>query len=295
MAPPAVPSVVEADLMQSPSETRRADAPDMPGGNSAARGLVVVIEDETVIADVVRRYLIAAGFGVRICGTGQDGMSAIRSDRPAAVVLDIGLPDMDGLDLCRRLRAAGDWTPVLFVTARDEDVDRILGLEMGGDDYLVKPFNPRELVARVRAVLRRSAGPGAVATPIFQAGRVRIDPAERRVWVERQPGDEFAADPDRSTTGLLRDGPDGIVRTATADSTPHEIELTATEFDLLLYLVRHPGRVFERSSLLSSVWGYTSAAGARTVDVHVAALRAKLGNASPIRTVRGVGYSADTR
>ena len=98
-----------------------------------------------------------------------------------------------------------------------------------------------------------------------------------------------------ASPGLLRDGPDGIVRTATADSTPHEIELTATEFDLLLFLVRHPGRVFERSSLLSSVWGYTSAAGARTVDVHVAALRAKLGDASPIRTVRGVGYSADNR
>ncbi len=280
--------------MPPPSDPRRADASDTAGGDSQARGLIVVVEDETVIADVVRRYLVAAGFGVRICTTGQDGMSVIRQDRPAAIVLDIGLPDMDGLDLCRRLRAAGDWTPVLFVTARDEDIDRILGLEMGGDDYLVKPFNPRELVARVRAVLRRSAGPGAVTTPIFQAGQVRIDPAQRRVWIEQPPGEQSTGTPG-STAGLLRDGPDGIVRTATADSTPHEIELTATEFDLLLYLIRHPGRVFERSSLLSAVWGYTSAAGARTVDVHVAALRAKLGDASPIRTVRGVGYSADNR
>jgi DNA-binding response OmpR family regulator len=240
--------------------------------------LVLVIEDETVIADVIRRYLVAAGFGIRICGTGRGGLAAIRQDRPAAIVLDIGLPDMDGLDLCRQLRAAGDWTPVLFVTAHDEDIDRILGLEMGGDDYLVKPFNPRELVARVRAVLRRASGPAAVAAPVWRAGRVRIDSGERRVWV----------DP-------ARDGPDRAVRTASADSTPREIDLTATEFDLLLFLVRNPGRVFERSSLLSSVWGYTAAAGARTVDVHVAALRAKLGAASPIRTVRGVGYSADDR
>ena len=122
---------------------------------------MLVIEDETVIADVIRRYLVAAGFGVLVCGSGRDGLAAIGQDRPAAIVLDIGLPDMDGLDICRQLRAAGDWTPVLFVTARDEDIDRILGLELGGDDYLVKPFNPRELVARVRAVLRRAGvGPG---------------------------------------------------------------------------------------------------------------------------------------
>ena len=190
-------------------------------------------------------------------------------------MLDIGLPDMDGLDLCRQLRAAGDWTPVLFVTARDEDIDRILGLELGGDDYLVKPFNPRELVARVRAVLRRSAGPGSAPAPVFRAGRVRIDPGQRRVWVERRSPATIPA----ATSG--GDGPDGIVRTAIADSTPREIELTATEFDLLLFLVRHPRRVFERSSLLSSVWGYPAAAGARTVDVHVAALARETGRRQP--------------
>jgi len=231
------------------------------------RGLVVVVEDESVIADVIRRYLTAAGFGVRWCRTGQEGLAAVRTDRPTAVVLDIGLPDMDGLDLCRRLREAGDWTPVLFVTARDEDVDRILGLELGGDDYLVKPFNPRELVARLRAVLRRTGGPAAAGGTTLQVGRVRIDPGRRRVWVEPGPG----------------------------EPAPRPVDLTATEFDLLVHLARHPGRVFERAGLLSSVWGYASAAGARTVDVHVAALRAKLGTASPIRTVRGVGYSAEDR
>ncbi len=233
------------------------------------RGLVVVVEDESVIADVIRRYLTTAGFGVRICRTGQDGMVAVRTDRPVAVVLDIGLPDMDGLDLCRRMREAGDWTPVLFVTARDEDVDRILGLELGGDDYLVKPFNPRELVARLRAVLRRSGGRAVAGGAVLRVGQVRIDPGRRRVWV----------DPDAGA----------------GHDEPREVELTATEFDLLLYLARHPGRVFERAGLLSSVWGYATAAGARTVDVHVAALRAKLGAASPIRTVRGVGYAADER
>lgn len=136
---------------------------------------------------------------------------------------------------------------------------------------------------------RYSAGPGSGPAPVFRAGRVRIDPGQRRVWVETGAGDNSGGD---NSGG---DGPDGIVRTAIADSTPREIELTATEFDLLLILVRHPRRVFERSSLLSSVWGYPAAAGARTVDVHVAALRAKLGDASPIRTVRGVGYSADVR
>ena len=269
--------VVEAGDMSSTAEGRGSGDADAGG-----RGLVVVIEDETVIADVMRRYLSAAGFGVRICGTGQDGLAAVRQDRPAAVVLDIGLPDMDGLDLCRQLRAADDWTPVIFVTARDEDIDRILGLELGGDDYLVKPFNPRELVARIRAVLRRSAGPGAIRGTVVRVGRTRIDPDARRVWVAESAGGTPASD-----------GPDDIVRTAAPDSTAREIDLTATEFDLLLFLVRHQGRVFSRSGLLSSVWGYSSAAGGRTVDVHVAALRSKLGAASPIRTVRGVGYSAE--
>ena len=193
--------------------------------------------------------------------------------RGAAIVADArakaprALPEAKGFFAA--MDRAGDWTPVLFATARDEDVDRILGLELGGDDYLVKPFNPRELVARVRAVLRRGAGAGTVGATALRVGRVRIDPDQRRVWVEPGPADAGAAG--------------------------RQIDLTATEFDLLVYLARSPGRVFERAGLLRSVWGYASPAGARTVDVHVAALRAKLGDASPIRTVRGVGYAADDR
>ncbi len=227
-------------------------------GSGPARGLVLVVEDESTIADVIRRYLVAAGFSVQTTGLGRDAQAIIRRDRPVAVVLDIGLPDIDGLSVCQQLRAAGDWTPVIFVTALDEDVDRILGLELGGDDYLVKPFNPRELVARVRTVLRRTGAATVGGSPVLVTGRLRADTAQRRVWVDAQ-----------------------------------EIALTATEFDLLIHLMKHPERVFDRQSLLSSVWGYAAASGLRTVDVHIAALRAKLGEASPIRTVRGVGYAVE--
>lgn len=231
---------------------------DQTTGATSARGLVLVVEDESTIADVIRRYLVAAGFTVLTTGSGRDAQAIIRRDRPVAIVMDIGLPDVDGLTVCQQLRAAGDWTPVLFVTARDEDVDRILGLELGGDDYLVKPFNPRELVARVRAVLRRSGAASVGSSPVLVAGRLRADTSQRRVWVGSR-----------------------------------EIALTATEFDLLVHLMKHPERVFDRQSLLSSVWGYAAASGLRTVDVHIAALRSKLGDASPIRTVRGVGYAVE--
>lgn len=221
------------------------------------RGLVLVVEDEPAIADVIRRYLRADGFTVVLAGTGLQALTAVRRDRPAAIVLDIGLPgDLDGLGVCRQLRSEQDWTPVLFVTARDEDIDRILGLELGADDYLVKPFNPRELVARVRAVLRRS-GSGATSR-VLTAGRVRLDLGQRRAFADEV-----------------------------------EITLTTTEFDLLAHLMGAPRQVFDRQSLLSSVWGYAAVAGLRTVDVHIAALRGKLGAASPIRTVRGVGYACD--
>lgn len=255
------------------------DSEDVNIDSPADRGHVVVVEDEAVIADVVRRYLTAAGFGVRWCRTGQEGLAAVRSDRPVAVVLDIGLPDMDGMDVCRRLRDDGDWTPVLFATARDEDIDRILGLELGADDYLVKPFNPRELVARLRAVLRRSAGRAPGGASVLRVGQIRIDPDRRRVWITKPSDPSPATAPEDGRAAI-----DG-----------EEVDLTATEFDLLLHLARAPGRVFERAGLLSAVWGYAGAAGPRTVDVHIAALRAKLGPASPIRTVRGIGYAADER
>ena len=220
------------------------------------RGLVVVVEDEPAIADVIRMNLARAGFGVHVEHDGDRGYAAVRRLSPAAVILDVGLPGADGIEICRRLRAEQDWTPILFVTARDDEVDRIVGLELGADDYVTKPFSPRELVARVTGVLRRTRGVPEAAPQ--RLGAVTLDAQQRRVF---------------------RDGV--------------EVALTATEFDLLAYLMRRPGRVFTREQLLSEVWGYAAAASTRTVDVHVAQLRSKLGGASPIRTVRGVGYAAE--
>jgi len=225
--------------------------------SGAAKGLVLVVEDETAIAGLVRLYLAREGFGVHVETDGRAGLAAARRLHPVAIVLDVGLPTLDGTEVCRQLRSAGDWTPVLFVTARDDEVDRVLGLELGADDYVTKPFSPRELVARVKTVLRRAQG-RPDETPALTVGRVTVDPARRRAFVDAA-----------------------------------EISLTTTEFDLLAFLMRRPGRVYEREHLLSEVWGYAAAAGTRTVDVHVAQLRAKLGAASPIRTVRGVGYSAE--
>jgi DNA-binding response OmpR family regulator len=221
-----------------------------------SKGLVLVAEDERAIADLERLYLTEAGFGVHVERDGAAVLPAIERLRPVAIVLDVGLPGRDGLDICRTLRAAGDWTPVVFVTARDDEIDRILGLELGADDYLTKPFSPRELVTRIRGLLRRSALPAR--SPILSVGAVELDP-------------------DRRT-----------VRVAGAS-----VVLTATEFDLLAKLMSAPGRVFTREQLLSSVWGQADYGGGRTVDVHVAQVRAKLGSGSPIRTVRGVGYAVD--
>ena len=221
-----------------------------------ARGLVLVVEDEPAIADVIRLNLARAGYEVHVQADGDQALADVRRLRPAAIILDVGLPGTDGVEICRALRAGEDWTPVLFVTARDDEVDRIVGLELGADDYVTKPFSPRELVARVGGVLRRTQGrPDAAPRTV---GRLTIDIARRRAYAGE-----------------------------------HEFALTATEFDLLAHLMRRPDRVFTREHLLSEVWGYSSAAGTRTVDVHIAQLRAKLGAASPIRTVRGVGYAAE--
>ncbi len=218
-----------------------------------SRGLVVIVEDEPAIAEVERLYLRQAGYGVHVERDGIAGLAAIRSMRPVAVVLDVGLAGMDGIELCRSLRASDDWTPVIFVTARDDEVDRVLGLELGADDYLTKPFSPRELVARVRALLRRqdrpSPLPAVVAHLTLDAGR----------------------------------------RTVTSNGA--DVALTSTEFDLLAKLMSAPGQVFSREQLISSVWGHVVYGATRTVDVHVAQLRSKLGEPDPIRTVRGVGYS----
>ena len=221
---------------------------------SQSRGLVVVVEDEPAIADIERLYLSEAGYGVHVERDGASGLAAIRSMRPVVVILDVGLPTMDGIEICRALRAADDWTPVIFVTARDDEVDRVLGLELGADDYLTKPFSPRELVARVRGLLRRQDRPAASA--IIQTETVTLDTLRRRV---------------------------------TSNGT--DIALTTTEFELLAKLMSSPGQVFSREQLLASVWGHGDYAGGRTVDVHVAQLRAKLGEPNPIRTTRGIGYS----
>ena len=224
--------------------------------SQAAKGLVLVVEDEEHIRDLLKMYLSREGFGVHTEKDGAAGLSAARRLHPVAIVLDVGLPSMDGTEVCRALRADGDWTPVLFCTARDDEVDRVLGLEMGGDDYITKPFSPREVVARVKSVVRRAAGPGEQAP--LTLGTVSVDRIARRV---------------------------------TVDGT--EVVLTATEFDLLAYLMARPGRVFTREELLAQVWGYSAVVGTRTVDVHVAQVRGKIGDSSPIRTVRGVGYSAE--
>jgi DNA-binding response OmpR family regulator len=224
---------------------------------TATRGLVLVVEDDRAIAELVRLYLRREGFGVHLEADGEAALAAAGRLHPVAVVLDIGLPGLDGIEVCRRMRAADDWTPVVFVTARDDEVDRIVGLELGADDYVTKPFSPRELVARIRAVLRRAGGtPGR--EEVLAMGPVRVQVDRRRVQVD-----------------------------------DCEVALTATEFALLAHLMRAPSRVFTREQLLGAVWGYTAAAGTRTVDVHVAQLRAKLGPASPIRTVRGTGYAAE--
>ena len=222
-----------------------------------SRGVVLVVEDEPAIADLLRMYLSREGFQVLVEADGQEALTAVADHRPSCILLDVGLPGMDGIEVCRRLRAEQDWTPVLFCTARDDEVDRVLGLEFGADDYITKPFSPREVVARVKAVVRRARGPQAQSQTVG-LGRVEMDPMTRRCTVNGQM-----------------------------------VDLTATEFDLLFYLMTHPGQIFSRDQLLSEVWGYAAMVNTRTVDVHVAQLRGKLGEYNIIRTVRGVGYGAE--
>lgn len=216
---------------------------------------ILIVDDEPRIVELARDYLVGAGFAVRGAGGGEEALAIARVEKPDLIVLDLGLPDLDGLDVTRRLRRDSD-IPIIMLTARGAETDKLVGLELGADDYVTKPFSPRELTARIKAVVRRTAGaPGA---SVRRLGAVELDPDRRTVTAGGQP-----------------------------------IALTATEFDLLAHLAARPGRVFTREELLSSVWGYAVAAGTRTVDVHVAQVRAKLGAASPIRTVRGVGYTAD--
>lgn len=216
-------------------------------------GTVLLIEDEEAIADLVRMYFEQDGFRLVHAGDGIAGLNAVRDRSPRVVLLDLGLPGMDGIEVCRRIRAVSD-VPVIMLTARDTEVDKIVGLEIGADDYVTKPFSPRELVARVRAVLRRSEeAPRAPA--VIEVGSWVIDGGRREV---RTPRDE-------------------VVRP------------TAREFDLLWFLAENRGLVLSRAQILQAVWGYDYFGETRTVDVHVRQLRKKL-EGIPIETAWGVGY-----
>jgi two-component system, OmpR family, alkaline phosphatase synthesis response regulator PhoP len=219
---------------------------------------ILVVEDEQAIASFVAAYLRKDGFAVRVTASGREALTLVASEAPALVVLDLMLPDLDGMEVCRRIRETSTM-PVLMLTARDDDLDKIAGLEVGADDYLTKPFNPRELVARVKAILRRSSdrARGGAGAGILEHGELVLDAGRRECRV----GDE-------------------------------EIRLAPKEFDLLWELLDHRGLVLTRDQLLERVWGYTFAGDTRTVDVHVRQLRRKLGDASPIVTVWGIGYKA---
>ncbi|MEO8245583.1 MAG: response regulator transcription factor [Chloroflexota bacterium] len=218
---------------------------------------VLVVDDEPKIARLLRDYLERAGFGVSVARDGREALMRVRTERPDLVILDLGLPEIDGLDVARRLRRDGD-TPIIMVTARDDEIDRVAGLELGADDYVTKPFSPREVVARVRAVLRRRDGSARTDAPL-RAGPLEIDPGRMELRVE----------------GRL-------------------VELTATEFALVAALARQPGRVYTRSQLLDAIHGSAFESYERAIDAHVKNLRRKL-EADPRRprlllTVHGVGY-----
>ena len=216
---------------------------------------VMIVEDEPPIGALLRAYLERAGYAVAWVRSGEEALAELRRRRIGLIVLDIGLPGMDGFEVCRRI---GGEVPVIMLTARDEETDRVAGLEVGADDYIVKPFSPRELTARVKAVLRRPGSRGGGdGGDVLELGGLTLDRGGREVHLDGE-----------------------------------EIELTQREFDLLEFLVRHRGQVVTREQLLESVWDYRSLGETRTVEVHVAQLRKKLGRPELIRTVRGVGYKA---
>jgi DNA-binding response OmpR family regulator len=223
------------------------------------RGTVLVVDDEPNIADLIELYLRRDGYRVVKAASGDDGLRAVQEHRPRLVVLDVGLPDMDGLEVCRRLRSTSA-IPVIFLTARDTEVDRVLGLELGADDYVTKPFSPAELVARVKAVLRRAEGGGVAAPEMIQVGNVTIDVGRREVRVGDEP-----------------------------------VAFTTKEFDLLKFLSERPGLAMSRQQILDGVWGYDWYGDVRTVDVHIAQVRKKVDDAVRIDTVRGVGYRLDPK
>jgi DNA-binding response OmpR family regulator len=219
---------------------------------------IVVVEDDPSIAGLLELYLRRAGYVVHVAADGEGGLDVIRARRPAVVILDIGLPGMDGLEVCRRIRASDEAVAVIFLTARREEIDRILGLELGADDYVTKPFSPGEMVARVRARLRRQAGGATTSVAVVEVGNVVVDLGRREVKL---------------------DG--GVVPLATR------------EYELLRILCDNRGLALTRRQILDSAWGTGWVGDERTVDVHVAQLRSKLGNRFPLSTVWGIGYRLD--
>jgi DNA-binding response OmpR family regulator len=226
-------------------------------------GHVLVVDDEPAIVAVVRGRLEQEGFDVRAVASGEEALARVEADLPDLVVLDVMLPGIDGFEVLRRLRGASCMVPVIMLTARDEDVDKIVGLELGADDYLAKPFNPRELSARVRAVLRRQAEARALQARVKDENAsdedLRFDHSRRRVWFQGQA-----------------------------------LDLRPKEYDLIHFLAQHRGQVFSRDALLSHVWGLEAYIDERTVDVHVRRLRKALAAVDPdarvILTEWGVGY-----
>ncbi len=219
----------------------------------AGNGTVLLIEDETDIADLLRLFFEKEGFRFVHADSGEAGLERMRERAARVVLLDIGLPGMDGLEVCRKIRSGSD-VPIIMLTARDAEIDKVVGLEIGADDYVTKPFSPRELLARVRAVLRRSEEQASPPRTIEADGFI-VDGGRREVVM-----------------------PDGTI-----------VRPTAREFDLLWYLAEHSGLVLSRGQILEAVWGYDYFGETRTVDVHVRQLRKKL-EAIPIETVWGVGY-----
>jgi two-component system phosphate regulon response regulator PhoB len=218
---------------------------------------ILIVEDEPDLAELVRFHLAKAGYAAEVAHSGGAGLDAIRRSRPALVVLDLMLPDLSGTDVCREVRADAALRdlPILMLTARSEEVDRVVGFELGADDYVTKPFSPRELVLRVRAILRRAAGEPQPAA-VLESGALQLDLERHR---------------------CLASGA--------------EVDLTAKEFRLLEVLMSRPGRVMTRQRLLDDVWGSDITVTERTIDTHLKRLREKLGTAGEsIETVRGVGY-----
>ena len=220
------------------------------------RGMdILLVEDDDAIAASLISGLATSGMTVRRVSNGADAVAAEISD---VVLLDIGLPDFDGFEVCRRIRQKSQ-VPIIMLTARDEEIDRVFGLEIGADDYVTKPFGLRELIARIRAVSRRRAAVDLPASEILEIGNLKLDLSTRRVYMSGK-----------------------------------EVELTTKEFDLLAYLAEHPGIVHRRTDIMESVWDANWYGPTKTLDAHVAAVRKKLGNADWIEAVRGVGFRLES-